>query len=423
MTISNRIEPRTLPQALVRTPMSTPHFHQLAVKRVTPEAAGALAITLVVPRELRDAFAFKPGQFLTLRATVNGESVRRSYSICSSQQQFVQSHEIEVGVKPVAGGIFSNWAVKLQAGDALDVMPPEGRFTPRGFLARTQAAQASAGQTVPDALPSPRYSSTSSTSSISTHRVAFAAGSGITPVLSIIASTLHAEPNSRFTLVYANQRVNTIMFNEALQDLKDTYPARLTLIHVLSRQAQDVPLLGGRLDAAKVAELLKTLLPVQHIDEAFVCGPEGMIDATEQALRAAGLPKEHIHTERFFSADAVAAIRQNTTYLIADYAQGTRATAQNDTSFSLQVVLDGKTHAMTMGAEDKVLDVALAAGLDLPYACRGGVCCTCRARVLQGQVAMAKNFTLEQWEIDKGFVLTCQARPLTAQVTVSFDER
>ena len=381
--------------------MSTPHFHQLAVKRVTPEAAGALAITLAVPPDLRDAFAFKPGQFLTLRATVNGESVRRSYSICSSQQQFAQSHEIEVGVKPVEGGAFSNWAVKLQGGDALEVMPPEGRFTPRGFPAQTPVAAALA----------------------STHRVAFAAGSGITPVLSIIASTLQAEPDSRFTLVYANQRVNTIMFNEALQDLKDTYPARLTLIHVLSRQAQDVPLLGGRLDAAKVAALLATLLPVQHIDEAFVCGPEGMIDATEQALVAAGLPKEHLHTERFFSADAPSDIRQNTTYLIATYAQGTTDTALNDTFFSLQVVLDGKTHAMAMGAQDKVLDVALAAGLDLPYACRGGVCCTCRARVLQGQVAMEKNFTLEQWEIDKGFVLTCQARPLTASVTVSFDER
>ena len=378
--------------------MSTPHFHKLAVKRVSPEAAGALAITLAVPPDLRAAFAFKPGQFLTLRAMVNGEPVRRSYSICSSVQQFAQDHEIEVGVKPVAGGVFSNWAVKLQAGDALDAMPPEGRFSPRGFN------------------PAPLILG-------SIHRVAFAAGSGITPVLSIIASTLLAEPDSRFTLVYANQRVNTIMFNEALQDLKDTYPSRLTLIHVLSRQAQDVPLLGGRLDAAKVAELLKVLLPVQHIDEAFVCGPEGMIDAVGQALLHAGLPKERIHSERFFAAGAAGSVHQKTTNNIANYVYGTLATAKNSTVFSLQVVLDGKTHAMAMGAEDKVLDVALAAGLDLPYACRGGVCCTCRARVLHGQVAMAKNFTLEQWEIDKGFVLTCQARPLTAEVAVSFDER
>ena len=373
--------------------MSTPHFHKLAVKRVSPEAAGALAITLAVPPDLRDAFAFKPGQFLTLRAAIKGESVRRSYSICSSLQQFAKDHEIEVGVKPLAGGVFSNWAVKLQAGDALDVMPPEGRF-----------------------CPSPLHPP-------STHRVAFAAGSGITPVLSIIASTLQAESGSRFTLVYANQRINTIMFSEALQDLKDTYPARLTLIHVLSRQAQDVALLGGRLDAAKVAELLKVLLPVQHMDEAFVCGPEGMIDATEQALLCAGLPKDRIHTERFFSADSAGLLNPNTTKMVATYYLETRDAALKDTIFSLQVVLDGKTHAMAMGAQDKVLDVALAAGLDLPYACRGGVCCTCRARLLHGRVKMAKNFTLEQWEIDRGFVLTCQARPLTAEVTVSFDER
>ena len=412
--------------------MSTPHFHELAVKRVSPEAAGALAITLAVPPNLRNTFDFKPGQFLTLRAAIGGESVRRSYSICSSQQQFAKHGEIEVGVKPVAGGVFSNWAVKLQPGDTLDVMPPEGRFTPRPATAQpsprtpctpcTPGTPRTAGHAPQDAQLQGK-ASREPLNLASIHRVAFAAGSGITPVMSIIASTLQAEPKSRFTLVYSNQKVSTIMFNEALQDLKDTYPARLTLIHVLSRQAQDVALLGGRLDAAKVAELLKALLPVQHIDEAFVCGPEGMIDATEQALLAAGLAKEHIHTERFFSPGAADVTRQNTTNLIAKYTQGTRATALNDAVFSLQVVLDGKTHAMTMGAQDKVLDVALAAGLDLPYACRGGVCCTCRARVLQGQVAMAKNFTLEQWEMDKGFVLTCQARPLTADVTVSFDER
>jgi ring-1,2-phenylacetyl-CoA epoxidase subunit PaaE len=405
--------------------MAAPHFHTLNVKRVSPEAAGAMAITLAVPSGLRGAFAFKPGQFLTLRAVVNGESVRRSYSICSSQQQFAKDGEIEVGVKPVANGVFSNWAVKLKAGDVLDVMPPEGRFCPRTVALQPPAAGSFAE---PSAQITARPAAT--------HRVAFAAGSGITPVLSIIASTLQAEPASRFTLVYANQKVNTIMFNEALQDLKDRYPARLTLIHVLSRQAQDVPLLGGRLDAAKLAELLHSLLPVQHIDEAFICGPEGMIDATEHALLHAGLAKERIHTERFFSADAPApsaaqasrASAKNTENpnamnSIANYSIRTSAKSLFGQKFSLQVVLDGKTHALSMGEQDKVLDVALAAGLDLPYACRGGVCCTCRARVLQGKVEMVKNFTLEQWEMDKGFVLTCQARPLSPEITVSFDER
>jgi ring-1,2-phenylacetyl-CoA epoxidase subunit PaaE len=378
--------------------MSTPHFHSLQIKRVTPEAAGAVAITLVVPADLHDAFVFKPGQFLTLKALINGASARRSYSICSSVQRYAAEHEIEIGVKPVAGGLFSNWAVRLQAGDTLDVMTPEGRFNPQPAPFTVQ----------PDPVAP----------NLPVHRVAFVAGSGITPVLGIIASTLNADPTSRFTLVYANQTVNTVMFNEALQDLKDQYPARLALIYVFSRQAQDVALLAGRLDAVKVTQLLQTLLPITTIDEAFICGPEGMIDAVEQVLLAQGLARKRVHTERFFSPE-----HSNATNLIANYAYSTRPNGTNEHPIALKVVLDGKTHTVGLGAQDKLLDVALAAGLDLPYACRGGVCCTCRARVLTGQVQMEKNFTLEQWEIDKGFVLTCQARPLTSEVTVSFDER
>jgi len=302
-----------------------------------------------------------------------------------------------VGIKPVPGGVFSNWAPELNVGDVLDVMPPDGRFTPHVRPGPDRVHRA-------------------------VHRVGFAGGSGITPILSIIASTLESDPDSRFTLIYSNQRVGTILFNEALQDLKDKYPARLTLIHLLSRQTQEVPLLSGRLDKAKVNDLLTSLVPADRIDEAFICGPEGMIEATEQALVAAGLAKSAIHAERFLSTDASSAIHS-----IAVHANSTRAEGpfdtQKDTDCSLQVVLDGKTHAIHMTASDKVLDVALAAGLDLPYACRGGVCCTCRARVIDGQVHMEKNFTLEQWEIDKGFVLTCQARPLSSSITVSYDER
>ncbi|HSV55226.1 MAG TPA: 1,2-phenylacetyl-CoA epoxidase subunit PaaE [Burkholderiaceae bacterium] len=365
--------------------MSTPHLHELFVKRVTPDAAGSAVITFAVPPDLRDTYDFRPGQFLTLRTTVDGVSTRRSYSICSSRQRYARAQELDVGIKPVEGGAFSHWAVsELRAGDTLDVMPPEGRFTPRIAGAR--------------------------------HRVAFCAGSGITPVLSIIASTLEEDVQARFTLVYGNQRLNSIMFNEALQDLKDKYPARLTLIHLLSRQPQEVALLNGRLDEAKVAALLDSLLPVASIDEAFICGPEGMIDATERALKAAGLAPERIHTERFFSADTVDAVKKKAPRAAA-------ADAQTQADFSLEVVLDGKTHHFGMAADDRVLDVALDAGLDLPYSCKGGVCCTCRARVLEGQVQMEKNYTLEQWEIDKGFVLTCQARPLTAKVVVSYDER
>jgi ring-1,2-phenylacetyl-CoA epoxidase subunit PaaE len=363
------------------------HFHPLAVKRVTPDAAGSAAITFEVPDSLREAFDFKPGQFLTLRALIDGRDTRRSYSICSPRQRYVQAGELDVGIKPVAGGTFSPWALAtLAPGATLEVMPPDGRFCPRAGGAK--------------------------------HRVGFAAGSGITPMLSIIASTLAAQPDASFTLVYGNQRVNTIMFNEALQDLKDRYPARLTLVHLLSRQPQEVALLNGRLDEAKVAQLLRTVVPAAGIDEAFVCGPEGMIEATERALLAAGVPRERVHSERFFAAGSAVAPKK-----IAGSPDLVGAGARSGSQIRLEVVLDGKTHQLAMGPGDRVLDAALDAGLDLPYSCKGGVCCTCRARVLEGRVEMEKNFTLEPWETGKGFVLTCQARPLTDRVVVSYDER
>jgi ring-1,2-phenylacetyl-CoA epoxidase subunit PaaE len=363
------------------------HFHSLRIKRATPEAAGALAVTFDVPPALRRDFDFRPGQFLTLRTTLDGKEERRSYSICSPHQRYALDGEIEVGIKPVEGGSFSRWAVQaLQPGESIEVMPPEGRFTPR----------------VADAK----------------RRVGFVAGSGITPLLSIISSTLAQQPASSFTLVYGNQRVNTIMFNEALQDLKDRYPARLTLIHLLSRQPQETALLNGRIDEAKVAELLHTLLPVAGIDEAFLCGPEGMIDAAQAALLAGGLAPERIHAERFYSDGALAApaARPVAPALV-------RAAAAAKAPTQLDIVLDGKTHALAMGPQDRVLDIALEAGLDLPYSCKGGVCCTCRARVLEGRAEMERNYTLEQAEIDQGFVLTCQARPLTPILVVSYDER
>jgi ring-1,2-phenylacetyl-CoA epoxidase subunit PaaE len=358
------------------------HFHPLTVKRVTPDAAGSAAITFQVPAELLKEFDFNAGQFLTLRATLDGHEVRRNYSICSARQRYDTTGEIDVGIKPMEGGVFSRWAVQsLTAGSVIDVMAPDGRFSPRVSGAR--------------------------------HRVGFAAGSGITPILSIMATTLAGQPDSQFTLVYCNQRSNTIMFNEALQDLKDRYPERVTLIHLLSRQPQEVAMLHGRLDEAKVAELLDALIPPSSIDEAFICGPEAMIGGTERALKAAGVAPERIHAERFVPPGGTvqAAPRPKTA--------GTLATKAH----RLDVVIDGKTHHLSMAADERVLDAALDAGLDLPYSCKGGVCCTCRARVLEGKVEMEKNFTLEPWEMEKGFVLTCQSRPLTSTVVVSYDER
>ncbi len=361
---------------------TAPRFHELRIARVQPEAGESVAITLSVPPELREAFAFEPGQFLTVRASIGGQDVRRSYSISSPRSLYHERGELTLGIRAVEGGVFSNWAAQeLRPGMALQVMPPDGRFTVQR----------------PRAL----------------HRVGFAAGSGITPILSILHSTLDESPLAKFTLVYGNRRMGSVMFNETLQDLKDRYRDRLTLVHVLSRQAQEVPLLEGRIDGDKVRSLLGTLLPVASLDEVFICGPEAMIDATETALREAGVKPERIHTERFSSGTAPVPVRPRREAHAAD----------GIGSVALTVLLDGKAHELRMERDERVLDVALDAGLDLPWSCRGGVCCTCRAKVMEGAVEMEKNFTLEPWEAAQGFVLSCQARPTTDRVVVSFDER
>jgi ring-1,2-phenylacetyl-CoA epoxidase subunit PaaE len=367
--------------------MAIPRFHDLTVSRINPEAAGAVAVTLAIPPALRETFAFEPGQFLTLRADINGESVRRSYSICCPRSRLARAHEVEVGIRPMDGGVFSNWAAtQLKAGDTISVMPPDGRF----------------GVRRPNAL----------------HRVGFAAGSGITPILSIMASTLEEHPESRFTLVYGNRRMASVMFNETLQDLKDRYTGRLTLIHILSRQAQEVDLLEGRIDGDKVRAIIDVLLPVGSMDEVFICGPEAMIDATEAALRDAGVPERQIHTERFTSPTLEG--------LSSEERRAAVAAGQHKEvggEVQLTVVLDGKPIELQIARDDHVLDAAIRAGMDPPYSCKAGVCCTCRGKVLEGEVRMDKNFTLEPWEMDKGFVLTCQARPVTDRVVVSYDER
>jgi ring-1,2-phenylacetyl-CoA epoxidase subunit PaaE len=363
--------------------MSSPHFHELQVKRVSPEAAGAVAIALAVPTGQRHAFAFEPGQYLTLRARIEGQDVRRSYSISSPRSRLARLGEIEVGIRPVQGGVFSNWAAAhVRAGDVLSVMAPQGRFT----VQRSRAI----------------------------HRVGFAAGSGITPILSIAASTLEEQPGSKFTLVYGNRRMASVMFNEALQDLKDRYADRFTMIHILSRQAQEVDLLQGRIDGAKVKAIVAALLPAASMDEVFICGPESMIEATEAALLEVGVPQTRIRTERFTTTGAQAAKVQ------ADVDAGPKPTASGP---ALTVVLDGKAHEVAVREGQFLLDAALEAGLDLPYSCKGGVCCTCRCKVLQGEVRMERNYTLQADEMAKGFVLSCQARALTPSVKLSYDER
>lgn len=365
--------------------MSSLRFHELPVKRVSPEAAGSVAVTFGVPEAAREAFRFEPGQFLTLRASIDGQEVRRSYSISSPRSRYLRSGELEVGIRPVEGGLFSNWAARqLRSGDVLGVLPPDGRFT----------------------VKKPR----------AIHRVGFAAGSGITPILSIAASTLEEQPDSKFTLVYGNRRMSSVMFNEALQDLKDRFAGRFTMIHVLSRQAQEVDLLQGRIDGPKVRAIVDALLPARSMDEVFVCGPEAMIDTVRDTLVGCGVPESRVCTERFTTSTAQAAKVQADTDAAA-----TRAAAAS--RVQMTVVLDGKSHEVGVGDGERLLDAALNAGLDLPYSCKAGVCCTCRCKVLEGRVEMERNFTLEEAEVAQGYVLSCQARALTPRVALSFDVR
>ena len=365
--------------------MSSPMFHELAIKTISPEAAGSVAITFDIPSEAREKFHFEPGQFLTLRASVNGQDVRRNYSISSPRSQFLQRGELEIGIRPVEGGVFSNWAAtQLKAGDTLTVMPPEGRFTSKK----------------PRAI----------------HRVGFAAGSGITPILSIAATTLEEQTESKFTLIYGNRRMSSVMFNEALQDLKDRFPGRFTMIHILSQQAQEVDLLQGRIDAAKVKAIIDALLPAKSMDEVFICGPEAMIEVTEKALIDAGVPANRVHSERFTTSSSQAHKVQ------ADTDASKQKSASNK-NVHMTVLLDGKEHELALSPEEHILDAALNAGLDLPFSCKAGVCSTCRCKVTQGEVTMDKNFTLEADEVAQGFALSCQARAATQKLVISFDHR
>lgn len=367
--------------------MTTPHFHPLNVADVRRETADAVSIAFAVPADLRELYRFTPGQFVTLRARLDGVDVRRSYSICSSADEYENSGELRVAVKRVDGGAFSNWANDaLSAGNPIEVMTPEGRF-----FARLESAARR-------------------------HYVAFAAGSGITPVIAIIKTTLMREPMSRFTLFYGNRRVDTILFAEELEDLKDRYLDRFTLYHVLSREHQEVELFNGRLDRQRVAAFLDTLVPASTVDAAFICGPENMIDDVEAALGAAGVAKDRIHVERFLAPETANPPRM---------APANQALAIDpEKSAEVEIIADGVRRTLRVPFEGAaILDTALAAGAELPYACKGGVCCTCRARVLEGKVRMDKNFTLEEAEMRAGYVLTCQSHPVTPRLVISYDER
>lgn len=364
--------------------MSVPRFHRLTVREVRPETSDSISVAFAVPDALREAYRFREGQFLTLRQVIDGEELRRSYSVCTGVPDYIERGELRVGIKRVAGGRFSNWANDaLTAGSTLDVMTPDGRF-----------------HTPLDAASS-------------RHFVGFAGGSGITPMLSLISTVLATEPRSRFSLVYGNRSVPSIMFLETLEGLKNRYIDRLRLIHVLSDEPQEVELLSGLLDTPRCRTLLATILADDPIDQAFICGPAPMMDAAEAALLESGLSPSRVHIERFGTPAAPIAVSP----------QHASATADGPGA-SVVIVIDGLQRTVRVPFEGPaVLDVGLAAGANLPYACKAGVCCTCRARVLEGEVSMTRNFTLEPQEIAQGYVLTCQAHPVSERVVVSFDER
>jgi ring-1,2-phenylacetyl-CoA epoxidase subunit PaaE len=353
-------------------------FHRLVVAKVERETRDAVAITFAVPEALAEPFRFAAGQHLTLRADIGGADVRRSYSICSG----VQDGSLRIAVKRNPGGVFSAWANDtLKAGDTLDVMPPLGHFG------------------VPLAPGSRR------------NYAGFAAGSGITPLLSIVKSTLAAEPDSRFTLFYGNRASGTVMFKEELAALKDTNLTRFNLVHVLSREAQDIDLLHGRIDRTKADELLVHWLDLERVDAVFVCGPDGMMQAVAEALKARGYPEAKIRIERF------------ATSVPRHEHRPAKLAEPGHTECEVTVVLDGATRTFTLEkGKESILEAGLKAGIEIPYSCKSGVCSTCRAKLTAGEVDMDVNFALEDYEVARGFVLTCQSHPVTDKVAVDYDQ-
>ena len=353
-------------------------FHSLRVSEVRRETGDAVSIRFDVPDALRETFAFTPGQYLTLRREFDGEDVRRNYSLCSAPID----GELRIAVKMLAGGRFSSFANEaLKAGDEIEVMPASGHFT---------------------ATFNPERAG---------HYAAFAAGSGITPILSLIKTALAVEPESRFTLFYGNRMSSQVLFLEELAALKNRFMGRLEIFHFLTMEQEHVELFNGRLDRAKCDEILATLIDPAGIDLFFACGPEGMMEAAEQALLMRGVPKDRILLERFTSAGSSP---------VFDEAAQARALAA--AGRRMGVVLDGRKLTITFDSElGNILDSVRAAGAPAPYACKGGVCATCRAKVLQGKVEMRLNYGLTEAEVAQGYVLTCQATPTTEDVLVSYD--
>jgi ring-1,2-phenylacetyl-CoA epoxidase subunit PaaE len=354
------------------------HFEELTICDVRKETSDCVSIAFAVPQGLESTYLhFTQGQNITLRTAINGTEIRRSYSICSSPDE----HELRIAVKQIPEGLFSTFAnEQLKPGDKLEVLPPSGRFfTPLNSASRK-------------------------------NYLAFAAGSGITPILSIIKTTLLKEPHSQFTLVYGNRGRNQILFREALEAIKNKYMDRFRMVHILSRERTDIPLFSGRIDQEKCARLNGSVLELNKVDEVFLCGPEAMIFDLRKYLEAQGIDPKKIHFELF------------TTPGQTTVATTSGSEAASGLQSKVTVKLDGITFDFDLPYEGaSILDAALAQGADLPYACKGGVCCTCRAKLMGGKVEMDANYALEPDELEAGYILTCQAHPRSDKVTVDFD--
>ncbi|HET7576534.1 MAG TPA: 2Fe-2S iron-sulfur cluster-binding protein [Sphingomicrobium sp.] len=353
------------------------HFHALRVAEIVPETSEANSIRFEVPPDLRERFAFKAGQHLTLRATLGGEEVRRNYSLCTAPDD----NDWMVTVKRIGGGLFSNWVGdSVKAGKTIDVMPPHGSFTTE-FDAKNAR-----------------------------HLVGIAGGSGITPVMSLIKSTLKYEPRSRFTLLYGNRDSSSVIFLEVLADIKDKYLDRFEVYHFLDAEEQDIELFNGMLTRARLEDVIPALVPdAAEVDDWFICGPGPMMDAAEGALLDRNIPKERIHIERFTADRPAGAVTREMAQLQTE-AEGV----------TVAVTLDGRTRRVPF-TEANILDSALAAGLRAPFACKAGVCATCRAKVTKGKVEMAVRYGLTDEEVADNYVLTCQSVPLGDGVAVDYD--
>jgi ring-1,2-phenylacetyl-CoA epoxidase subunit PaaE len=357
------------------------HFHSLRVKKVEKETEDCVSIEFEVPKELKEIFQFKQGQNLTIKKILNGKELRRNYSICTSPFD----NKLKVAVKKAEGGIFSTWVnEELKAGDHLDVLPPTGKF-------------------YTELNPSQKK-----------NYVAFAAGSGITPVLSIVKTTLITEPKSTFTLVYGNRTKNSIIFKEELEALKDKFIDRFRIYHILSRETTDVEINNGRIDVGKLELLCSKLIDLKTCDEFFVCGPEEMIFCIKGYLEGRGVIGDKIHFELFTVPGQKQTANKQQFEILKN--EGPKA--------KVSVKLDGIMFDFDLEYEgESVLDAALNQGADLPYACKGGVCTTCKAKLTDGKVSMDVNWGLEPEEVAKGYILTCQSHPQTERIVIDFDAR